>query len=58
MIRKRSGWSGKRGVMKFTYSVTDMECKCFCESESELLEYGDIGGLGQSTSDSRTGMIV
>ena len=25
-------------VMKFMHHVTDMECECFCESETELLE--------------------
>jgi hypothetical protein len=43
-IRNALGWSGKRVVMTFTRSVTDMECGCICESESELLECGDSGG--------------
>jgi hypothetical protein len=32
--------------MNFTRSITDMECKRFCESESELLEHGNSGGWG------------
>jgi len=24
--------------MKFTHHVTDMECECFCERETEVLE--------------------
>jgi hypothetical protein len=38
--QKPRGWSGKRVVITVTRSVTDMECGCFCESESELLECG------------------
>ena len=32
-------------VMKFTRSVVDMECECFCESKSKWLDCGDSGGL-------------
>jgi len=31
--------------MKFTLSVVDMECECFCESKSKWLDCGDSGGL-------------
>ena len=47
MIRINRGWSGKREVMKFSHSVTDMECEFICESKSKLLECGDSGSWGR-----------
>lgn len=42
---------------KSGHKITIMECECFCESKSKLLECaGDSGGwakLGQNTSDRR-----
>ncbi len=39
-------------VIKFMCKLSDMKCRCFCESESKLLENGNGGDWG------RLGMAV